>query len=120
MKNKLKSKSLYWATFERFETRITGQAVVDCTVGGRDAGADCRRHLAAGSFRILRRPGQSPADLPALVASELKGCGAWSPEELQDHEMNLVRLLWIAAGNVAEDETPDKSRPVGKCQYFTL
>ncbi len=39
-----------------------------------------------------------------LVAKCLKGYGAWSDEELQDHEQNLKRLLWVAAGNCKEED----------------
>jgi hypothetical protein len=39
---------------------------------------------------------------PADVREELTGYGAWSDEELADHQQNLQRLLWIAAGDIAE------------------
>lgn len=42
---------------------------------------------------------------PALLRAELQGYGAWSDEELADHEQNLQRVLWLAAGYI--EETPE-------------
>ena len=28
--------------------------------------------------------------------------GAWTDDELQDHEENIQRILWIACGNIVE------------------
>jgi hypothetical protein len=39
---------------------------------------------------------------PDLVAEELSEYGAWDTEELQDHEQNKRRLLWIACGDIQE------------------
>lgn len=41
---------------------------------------------------------------PKQIARALKGYGAWDEAELADHDMNLVRFLWIAAGNIADGE----------------
>lgn len=40
---------------------------------------------------------------PELVRKELREYGAWDDEELADHEVNLSRLLWIACGDVREE-----------------
>ncbi len=40
---------------------------------------------------------------PNLIRAELREYGAWAPEELDDHEENLARTVWIAAGNITED-----------------
>jgi hypothetical protein len=40
---------------------------------------------------------------PSEVAKELKGYGAWDDEELADHDENMLRLLWIAAGDIKEE-----------------
>ena len=34
----------------------------------------------------------------------LKGFGAWDDEELDNHEENRLRVLWLFAGNVADGE----------------
>ena len=41
---------------------------------------------------------------PAIVASELKECGAWDSTELSNHADNLMRLLWIACGDLVDQE----------------
>jgi DNA-binding FadR family transcriptional regulator len=40
---------------------------------------------------------------PKALRDELREYGAWSEEELADHEQNLQRILWIAAGNILEN-----------------
>jgi hypothetical protein len=40
---------------------------------------------------------------PELLREELDGFGCWSAEELQDHQANLERLLWIACGDIVEE-----------------
>jgi len=40
---------------------------------------------------------------PELLRAELKEYGAWSPEELADHEDNLDRLVWIAGCDIREE-----------------
>jgi len=37
-----------------------------------------------------------------LLAMELKEYGAWDENELKDHNANLMRILWIAAGNIMD------------------
>lgn len=39
---------------------------------------------------------------PAELAGELKEYGAWDETELADHDQNLQRLVWIAAGDIAD------------------
>ena len=40
---------------------------------------------------------------PETLAKELKEYGAWDEIELQDHDQNLTRILWIACGDIAEN-----------------
>lgn len=40
---------------------------------------------------------------PELVAGELREYGAWDDDELRFHESNLLRLLWIAANDITEE-----------------
>jgi hypothetical protein len=37
------------------------------------------------------------------LKKELEEYGAWSEEELSDHDMNLTRILWIACGDIADE-----------------
>lgn len=41
---------------------------------------------------------------PALLADELRGYGAWDADELENHEQNKARILWIACGDIADDD----------------
>ena len=36
------------------------------------------------------------------LRDELRGYGGWEEEELQDHQENLKRLVWIAGCDIAE------------------
>ena len=40
---------------------------------------------------------------PEVLREELKEYGAWSAEELADHDANLTRLVWIAAGDIVDN-----------------
>ena len=46
---------------------------------------------------------------PQTLRDELTEYGAWDVEELSDHELNLLRLLWLAAGQI-RDEALERSR----------
>jgi hypothetical protein len=37
------------------------------------------------------------------LRKELREYGAWDDQELTDHEQNLQRILWIAAGDIVEN-----------------
>ena len=41
---------------------------------------------------------------PDIVRNVLDEYGAWDDEELKDKEENIQRLLWIACGDIAEQE----------------
>jgi len=40
---------------------------------------------------------------PEVVKKELAEFGAWSDKELEDHDLNLTRVLWIACGYIVDD-----------------
>jgi hypothetical protein len=110
MKPNINPNSLYWASFNRFELRLSGQCVLDCYHSG-DCESDVlhwvpkvRAQIEADNFRN--------APTPDAIRAELKEYGAWDAEELADDEQNFVRLVWCAAGNIAEDSQPDDSEPV--------
>ena len=48
--------------------------------------------------RQLRKVG------PELLRAELAEYGCWDDEELGDHQVNLARLLWLACGDILEEE----------------
>ena len=39
---------------------------------------------------------------PAILRDELREDGAWDENELADHDQNLQRLLWLAAGDIVD------------------
>lgn len=39
---------------------------------------------------------------PVTLAKELKECGAWDDIELSNHNDNLLRWVWISAGDITE------------------
>ena len=41
---------------------------------------------------------------PDELRLELRDYGAWDEYELQDHEANLDRILWIAACDIVEEK----------------
>lgn len=41
---------------------------------------------------------------PVKLAKELREYGAWDDNELADHQENLKRILWLAAGNIQDEE----------------
>lgn len=39
---------------------------------------------------------------PETLRRELYEYGAWDDDELSDHDQNLQRILWIAAGDIVD------------------
>lgn len=62
-----------------------------------DCEADIKRCMELPEV-IAELEGIYPEDL----RRELVEYGAWTEEELEDHNDNLERILWIAAGNIQE------------------
>lgn len=75
--------------------------------------------LTEEQARLAYHPGRCDDDVEALsrdpairkaldslpvdkVREELRDHG-WDEEELNDHEANLQRILWLAAGNIADE-----------------
>ena len=83
------------AYFNRFTLDLPDQAVGDCSHSGA-----CDQDVAHWSTRIDR-----PAEItPEKLAAELREYGAWDVWELADDSANWQRLIWIAAGNIQEEE----------------
>ena len=101
---------LYWAVANRFEVRIPGQAVLDIFHPG-DAEADVKNWVDAVKSQV-EKDGfySSPSD--EAIRAELKEYGSWDDTELQDTDQNWVRLVWVLACNIADEETPDCSEPI--------
>jgi hypothetical protein len=117
MKNELDPAALYWASFNRFQFRMPGEAVTDCAASGS---VDVAVALWAPRIATLTRAlyADDPANpwnpTPEKVREELRETGAWDEDELADDAENWKRIVWIAAGNIADEESPDCSPVVGE------
>jgi len=56
---------------------------------------------ALSNNRKIRR--QLERITPEVLRKELAEYGAWDEQELADHEQNIQRILWIAAGDIVEN-----------------
>jgi hypothetical protein len=56
---------------------------------------------ALSNNRKIRR--QLERITPEVLRKELAEYGAWNEQELADHEQNIQRILWIAAGDIVEN-----------------
>jgi hypothetical protein len=113
MRANINPSALYWASFNRFELRLPGQCVIDCSHSG-PCDDDVAYWLGAEWEGTIRKPRlEIPETItPEKLRAELQEYGAWEACELEDHDTNLARLVWIAACNIAEDDCPDCGEPV--------
>ena len=84
----------------RIELEIDADDAESCSHSG-----DCEEDIEALMYKPYIKNQLEKLD-PKVVKRELKEYGAWNDDELNDHEMNLVRLLWIACGDIAERGIP--------------
>jgi len=82
------------AYFNRFAIDLPGEAVSDMT-GPGDA-------FPAAQYWADQLDLSHIA--PDDIAAELSEYGAWDAEELEDCGENEIRILWIAAGNIYDEE----------------
>lgn len=82
----------YTAYFERFTIDMTEEQALTCSHQG-ECYQDVKDTLPELSLDIN----------PDLVRAELKVYGAWDEIELSDDQENLIRIAWIAAGNIKEE-----------------
>ena len=77
----------YWhcTNLYMLEFEIPGQCILDCSHSG-----PCDQDVEYWLPKLN-------LDLdPAKLALELSEYGAWDQDELQDHDENLARILWLA------------------------
>jgi hypothetical protein len=87
----------YIALFNRFEITLPEECASNCSHAG-DCGPDVEAWLNDEEVR----PELDKLD-PQKLREELAEYGSWDDEQLADHEENLARILWIAAGNIREE-----------------
>lgn len=86
------------AYFNRFSLSMS-LAQAQCA-GGQ---GDCLESVQA----LLRNEAitsQLDAIAPDDIAHELAEYGAWDASELEDTQVNRERIVWIAAGNIRDEE----------------
>jgi hypothetical protein len=91
-----------WAQFERFEIQMTLEEAEGASHPG-----PCDDDVSA----LLTMPHIS-AQLDTIgahsIREELAEYGAWDDAELADDEENRARIVWIAAGNITEEEASEE------------
>lgn len=93
----MKSRVLDWiSSAGTLELRLWPADARSCAHAG-DCEADVRALLAVPY--VARQVARWPAEKLRL---ELRDYGAWDDAELADDAMNRIRLLWIAAGDMAD------------------
>jgi len=110
----IKPHSLYWATFNRFEIRLPGQCVTDCSHSGQ-----CDQEVAHWVPLIkkqVEKDNFSNKPTAEKIREELREFGAWTSEDLQDDDQNWHRLVWCASCNIAEEEKPSCAQPTYNLQ----
>lgn len=102
--------ALYWASFNRFEMRLSGEAALACSHSGQcDDDVTHWAPIVAAQVEADNFPNRPTPD---KIRAELAEYGAWDDHELADDEANFRRLVWLAAGNITESDAPDCSEPV--------
>ena len=86
-----------FATFNRFEIQMTLTQAESASHQGR---CDDDVSELAKAPAIARQLAKID---PQAIRDELREYGAWDDDELSDHEQNLQRILWIAAGDIVEE-----------------
>lgn len=85
---------------------IDGLEVPDWVVDSCPQSGNCDNALAE-----FREDDEVKAELdkldPEQLKKELAEYGAWDDEQLNNHDENLTRILWIAIGNIWEEKHED-------------
>ena len=102
--------ALYWASFNRFELRLSGEAV--CAIVRPGPAEQDVAHYAPIVRAQMETDNFPNKPTPAEIRAELAEYGAWDDAELADDAANWRRLVWCAACNIAEDDAPDCSEPL--------
>lgn len=84
------------AYFNRFSLDLPDEAVSSCYHSGA-----CDEDFNYYS-NLINRPVEIT---PEKLKSELKEYGAWDENELENDEDNWKRIIWLAAGNIQEEES---------------
>ena len=84
------------ASFDRFSIKLTMQQTLSCSHPG-PCDSDVRALLKLPS--VQRQLKKIPS---RILRDELREYGAWDEAELSIRTENNARIIWIAAGDIAE------------------
>ncbi len=89
---------MWWSSGDgRIELRITKDEAASGSHQGQ-----CDDDIEALS-KVPRIKRQLDKLSPTLVRDELRGCG-FEDDKLDDDDMNLQRLLWLACGDIVDEQ----------------
>jgi hypothetical protein len=96
------TEKIYWFTASsgRFQIGMTMAQAESMSHSGL-----CDADVAAG-LELPSLAQQLAAIDPDSLRRELKEYGAWDDADLSDHQQNLSRILWLAAGDIKDN--PDE------------
>ena len=94
-KKQMRATKTATAYFNRFAIEMPLGAVEDCSHQG-----ECDEDVDYWATRITR-PDEVTAEALRL---ELKEYGSWDAEELSNDRDNWQRIIWLAAGNLREEQ----------------
>ncbi len=100
MQNSSDSESLFYGCFDGLrglELAMTKEQALSCSHQG-DCEADCKA-LA----KVPAIYDQLDAFDPQILALGLAESGAWDDEELSDYQQNKIRVIWLAACDIKEE-----------------
>jgi len=86
-----------WTSFNRFEIQMTKKQALSASHSG-----DCESDVNS----LLKLPAikQQLKKIPDdTLQDELREYGAWDDEQLKNRHDNEQRIIWLAAGNIADD-----------------
>jgi hypothetical protein len=63
---------------------------------------ECEMDVIALSEKVSIKKQTKLIDKDVLI-SVLSEYGAWDQSELKDHQQNIIRLLWLACGDLVDD-----------------
>jgi hypothetical protein len=89
---------MYWTT---------GSGRIDLNLTKKQAGIGSHPGQCLPDIEYLRTVPAIKRQLakidPQILRDELDEYGAWDENELSNHDMNLTRLLWIACGDIQDE-----------------
>lgn len=87
-----------YALFQRFEINVfMRDAQAACHAGPCDDDVEALMNKSYIRRQLAKIP-------PDVLAAELREYGAWDDDELADAEQNKRRIVWLAAGDICEEQ----------------